>query len=82
MCDFKYSVTFNSGEYGVGDEHESDVDYFGNNLEELIDEVLQNEKGDKLAFWKVNKIYEKPCVGVFAEEADDTKGAIAVLYET
>jgi hypothetical protein len=57
ISDFKYKVSFNCeiGGIGVGDEHQHTVDYVGNDLQELIKEVLEDP-------------YETEYVGVVGQE--------------
>jgi hypothetical protein len=73
VSDFKYKVTFNGTVNGeeVGEPKEATVDYVGENLEELIAEVLEDNPllyyKDRIFYWR-SELYD---------EAYET----AILYE-
>jgi hypothetical protein len=83
ISNFKYFVTFNNGELGVGDEHEMTVDFVGNNIVELAQEVIDGDSQFPMKF--ISGQYPgmpENVVGVFIEIGLDPEDECptAVMY--
>jgi len=79
----KYFITFNGvkGDYEVGDIDLNTLNYYGNSVKELKDEVLDSSKED-LVFRKVN---EGDVVGLFEIIDPDNEDDIelkAILFKS
>jgi len=88
---FSYAVTFNGtvGDYEVGDSHECSTDYVGDDLEELVREVIQDCSPDyPLTFVAIPFGDKDRIVGLFctedqmedADEIGETPYPTAIMY--
>jgi hypothetical protein len=80
---FTYKVTFNNGDFGVGDEHETSIDFIGNDVAELAAEVIASDPSFPMRFipGQHPSIFDE-VVGVFVEVGVDPEdeSPTAVMY--
>lgn len=78
--DSKYAVTFNDeiGPYGVGDSYEQSIDFVGDYIDELADEVCTSDLNWPMRFVRVD---EGSVVGVFVSDGEDENSPTALMYE-
>jgi len=77
ISDFKYKVSFNCcyGEYELGDTEEPSIEYVGNDLNQLIEEVIEDDPDYPLRF---EEIAEGDIAGLFFGIEDND--LVAVLF--
>jgi hypothetical protein len=75
----KYKVSFNTsiGDYEVGESRANTIDYFGNDILELYEEVIADSPEFPMVFKEVTEEY---IVGIFYE-AIDPEYPVAVMYK-
>lgn len=79
----KYKVTFNNGDFGIGDEHLATVDYIGFDIAELAEEVIADSPpSEPLEFRPGSFDGHADVVGVFVDSTADPEDQypIAVMY--
>ena len=76
----KYRVTFNMdiGGREIGDTRECTVDFVGDDIDALADEVITNEPGFPMSF---NPVDEDNVVGWFYDVEDPEGGPVAAMYQ-
>lgn len=74
----KYKVTFNMdiGDYEVGDTSANSVDYVGNDIQDLVREVIENDLSFPILFVKAE---QGSIVGTFVD-VEDQEDVVAVMY--
>ena len=71
----KYKVTFNDyiGDYELGETSEGSVDFTGDDIDELVKEVIASDPSFPMVFKQVE---EKDIIGLFIEEGEDYPTAV------
>jgi hypothetical protein len=74
----KYLVTFNGveGDFYVGEERLNSIDYAGDDIADLVDEVISSDPNYPMGFQRLD---QGDVVGVF-HPVDNIEEVVAIMY--